>query len=988
MIAYDRDVAETFLRAVHGDQAGYLCIMTARPATDAELADNPAKKLFPHHTFQEYPARLSEALDTIAVAVANGHHAFHGANLFSEPQRLNELALPPRNLFADLDGAPLPSGEWQPTLVVESSPGRYHVYYQLSEPVDTETGTALNQRLVLALKADKGAKDGARLLRIPGTWNVKPERGEPTPVKLLHSGTETYSPTDLDKVLPPLPAGKTTTGGKETAGDTEAGSGTVEPPVRLKGHALDRWHGKRPAKNTQGDLDTSASLHAIAHDLARAGATEATIIEAINERDMALGWHKYTSRPDAAKRYEEIAAKAIAAADEKERAPSQATLLIDLAQAAGAVLWHDPDGEPYATVQITNHRENWRLRSKQFRDFLARLYYTKHGSAAGSQAIQDALNALAGMAVFEGKEHAAPVRVAGHGGDIYLDLADPEWRAVKITAAGWGVITSDAVPVKFRRPKGVQPLPEPVRGGDLDGFRDLLNLPDDDHFKLVVGWLVVGLRPDGPYLVLDLTGEQGSAKSTTGRLVRQVIDPNRLPLRSAPREERDLAIAATNSQVVGFDNLSFIPDWLSDALCRVATGGGFGVRTHYENDEETLFDFTRPIVFTAITEAAVRGDLLDRALAIGLPPVTKRRTEADIESAFLKIWPATLGVLLDAVSAAIRNLPTTTLARLPRMADFALWVAAAAPAFGWEPGAFLAAYEANRESANEIALESSPLVDTLRVFLAAQPLAVWENTASALLQSLNMQAPVGVIVQKGWPKAAHVLSGQLKRLAPNLRKIGIEVEVGRMVSDGTKHGRKRVVRITRLLEGGRNEAYGASKRSDGAENRTDKPNLPNASRGDEAFEERSEAFGEGGNPDSTSEGVTTPNAPKRSEKAPSVRKRSANKRGGTPENGLSKPKTGESVPSPNAPNAPNASPPTLSKSDVPRESPATALWPEDAPNPFQVTPAGTDDVLDEDAPSPREGDLCPNCAEPVSAPWHYLDCEPHHTAIATTEATP
>jgi hypothetical protein len=32
-------------------------------------------------------------------------------------------------------------------------------------------------------------------------------------------------------------------------------------------------------------------------------------------------------------------------------------------------------------------------------------------------------------------------------------------------------------------------------------------------------------------------------------------------------------IAATNSHVLAFDNLSRIPDWLSDALSRLATGG-------------------------------------------------------------------------------------------------------------------------------------------------------------------------------------------------------------------------------------------------------------------------------------------------------------------------------------------------------------------------------------------------------------------------------
>lgn len=512
------------------------------------------------------------------------------------------------------------------------------------------------------------------------------------------------------------------------------------------------------------------------------------------------------------------------------RRQSQATVLISLAQASGAVFWHDPDGEAYATVTVSDHHENWRLRSKQFRDYLARLFYQQEKKAAGSQALQDALNTLAGMARFEGTEHAVHVRIAEHESAVYLDLGDPEWRAVKITAAGWAVVASGSVPVKFRRPKGMLPLPEPVRGGTYDGLRDLLNLRDDGDFMLILGWLVATLRGRGPFPVLDLSGEQGSAKTTAARSLRRTVDPNKAPLRAEPRDERDLAIAASNSLIVGFDNLSYIPPWLSDALCRVATGGGFGTRTLYENDEETLFDFTRPIIFTAIVEAAVRGDLLDRALTVNLPPVEKRRTEADIESAFLSTWPGTLGALLDAVSTALRNLPTTKLDRLPRMADFALWVEAAAPAFGWEPGAFLTAYEANRETANEIAMEASPLATVLKTFVESQPNGEWKGTASDLLHRLNtMHAAAGTQSQRGWPKAAHVLSGQLKRLAPNLRKAGIAVEFGIKESDGTAHGTRRVIIVSYRPEKGHTTASGASKRPDKTENRADQPKPPDAS---------------------------------------------------------------------------------------------------------------------------------------------------------------
>lgn len=596
----------------------------------------------------------------------------------------------------------------------------------------------------------------------------------------------------------------------------------------------------------------------------------------------------------------ETVAEALAAEDavpgmpSSGRGPSQATAIVGLVQEAGAELWHDPDGIAYASLPVGDHRETWRLRSRQFKEHASRLYHATEAKAAGAQALQDAITTLSGLARFDGSEHTAHVRVAEHDGDIYLDLGDDAWRAVRVTAEGWTVVGSHEVPVKFRRPTGMQPLPEPVRNGRLDDLRELLHIAADDDFCLLVAWLVAALRPSGPYPVLALTGEAGSAKSTTARILRRLIDPNAADLRSQPHDERDLAIAASNGQVIAFDNLSYLPPWFSDALCRVATGGGFGTRTLYADDEETLFDFVRPVLMTSIAEVGVRGDLLDRMLPVLLSSVTRRRTEADLDRAFQDIRPGVLGVLLDAVSTALKRLPTTTIADLPRMADFAVWSEAAAPAFGWKPGAFLAAYGRNREAANAVALESSPVADAVRAFIYGQPDGRWSGTASELLDLLTTGTAFGgPSSQRGWPKAAHVLTGQLKRLAPNLRSVGIEVETGAWESvPGTGHGRRRVVRVVSRLDNGPSKRAERAERSKAAENRMGKPKSPNASPFAEAFGKRAEACG----PEEAPPVADLPNAPKRAEAAEAFGKRSE-------ENGLATPFSDL----PHAPNAPHAS---------------------------------------------------------------------------------
>jgi len=93
---------------------------------------------------------------------------------------------------------------------------------------------------------------------------------------------------------------------------------------------------------------------------------------------------------------------------------------------------------------------------------------------------------------------------------------------------------------------------------------------------------------------LALHGEQGTAKSTTGRTLRDLIDPKAAPMRSEPRNGHDLMIAAHNGWLLAFDNVSRLSPWLSDAICRLATGGGFATRELYSDTDEVLIDVQRP----------------------------------------------------------------------------------------------------------------------------------------------------------------------------------------------------------------------------------------------------------------------------------------------------------------------------------------------------------------------------------------------------------
>jgi hypothetical protein len=192
------------------------------------------------------------------------------------------------------------------------------------------------------------------------------------------------------------------------------------------------------------------------------------------------------------------------------RRPSQADILIELAQAAG--LFHTPGGIGFADLEINGHRETWPIRGKSFRRWLARRFFEATGGAPGSEALQSALNVIEARAHFDGPERPVFIRVGGLDDRLYLDLGDETWRAVEIDTTGWRVI--DNPPVRFRRAAGMQPLPMPVLGGSVAALRSFLNVQSDTDFVLVVAWALACLRNRGPYPVIVLSGEQGSAKST------------------------------------------------------------------------------------------------------------------------------------------------------------------------------------------------------------------------------------------------------------------------------------------------------------------------------------------------------------------------------------------------------------------------------------------------------------------------------------------
>ena len=468
------------------------------------------------------------------------------------------------------------------------------------------------------------------------------------------------------------------------------------------------------------------------------------------------------------------------------REPTQADMLIDLAGAAE--LFHAADSTAYAEIEINGHRETWPVRTKGFRRWLARQFFENTGGAPSSEALHSALNVIEAKAHFDGPERPVYIRVGDLDDRLYLDLGNETWRAIEITTTGWHVVENP--PVRFRRTAGMQPLPVPVPGGSVELLRTFLNIQSDADFVLVVAWALAVLRDRGPYPVLVLSGEQGSAKSTLGGLLRALLDPNTAPLRALPRDDRDLFIAANNGHVLAFDNVSGVPSWISDTICRLATGGGFAVRQLYTDQGEVLFNATRAVILNGIEDIVTRPDLADRAIFLTLEAISeeRRRPEAELWAAFEAERPKILGVLLDAVVQGLKMLPDTKLERLPRMADFALWASACETAI-WPAGTFWSAYCGNRDEAVDSVIDADPVGSAIRSLMDSR--TEWVGTASDLLGALSVEVGERIAKSKTSPATARALSGRVRRAATFLRKVGIDIAF-----DREGRARTRIIRIS------------------------------------------------------------------------------------------------------------------------------------------------------------------------------------------------
>lgn len=313
----------------------------------------------------------------------------------------------------------------------------------------------------------------------------------------------------------------------------------------------------------------------------------------------------------------------------------------------------------------------------------------------------------------------------------------------------------------------------PQRPGDLRRLWLYLNIPELLRV-LLMPWLIECYRPDTPYPILEWCGEQGSAKSTNQRRMRDLVDPNKVSLRGRPKSVEDIYVGAANNYMGSFENLSYLTPEQQDAFCTLATGGGFATRLFYTNGDEHVLETKRPVMLNGINPVATQADMIERVISIEAPliPPDQRRDEQTIEAAWALDYPIVFSGVLDLFSASLAILPDVKLETKYRMADFQILGEAVAQAMGHPEGHFTDIYGASVVDGAGRSMETYGVANALQALMADRQLKPWEGTVQALKSALEA---LHNIDRSNWPKSPRGLAGQIKRITPGLRRIGIEI---------------------------------------------------------------------------------------------------------------------------------------------------------------------------------------------------------------------
>lgn len=474
----------------------------------------------------------------------------------------------------------------------------------------------------------------------------------------------------------------------------------------------------------------------------------------------------------------------------------------------------------YVTIRINDHVESIPLQSNRFKSIIRKEFFDKTGTLISDEKLDGVLRLIESQSMFDDniRRINLSLRVAKLNQDLdkennnlafIYDLTTPKWEFVTISAdEGWKIITDNQEPIFKRYENNCCPQIYPSREYPKDIFEKFLklfNFQSKKDILLFSVYLISLFIPEIPKVILIIRGTGGGAKTTTFRMIKEIVDPSSVDTFSFPKQINDLVQTLDHLYVNFFDNVSFISDEVSDLLCRAVTGSGNMKRALYTTDIDFVYKYKRCIGINGINLASTRADFLDRSLIIEVKRIEKekRRKEEVINKEFHELKPLVLGFIFDLLVKVLKYRQEHGNEQIlkngyPRMADSAEWGEIISRSLGYENDEFLNAYYENISNQNDEVIESSPVAEALLLFVFEMEKEHWEGSPTRLYRELTDiidQIKPELKRSKEWPKASNKLTSILNSVANNLKEKGIEVITGERDSHGN-----RIIKIHNLIK--------------------------------------------------------------------------------------------------------------------------------------------------------------------------------------------
>jgi len=497
----------------------------------------------------------------------------------------------------------------------------------------------------------------------------------------------------------------------------------------------------------------------------------------------------------------------------EKKNPTQAELLVKLSLSNVTEFFCDEHKIPYAAIQLNNHREVHSLSSSHFKHWLIKLYWEEYEKVPGAQPVKDALNLLGAKSIYDGDTKELSVRAAWHEGNLYVDLCNDTWQAVKINKEGWKVV--DDYPILFKRFNHMKPIAPSKENVNLSRIFKFMPIKKEQRL-LFQSYIPATLIADISMPMPNLYGPQGSGKSTIFKMLRMLFDPSILEFLTFPKDKTEFIQQLSHHYVAYYDNVSKLPQWMSDLLCRAVTGEGASKRMLYSDDDDIIYKFRRRVALNGINVSAQSPDLLDRSMLFGLERIAKedRKEEKKLLAEWGKVVPGLQAEIFSILSEAIKIKEELQINYFPRMADFAAWGEAISIALNNPPNTFLNAYLANLDEQNIEAIEAHPVGIVMLEFLKlieSEGKDEWEGTPTSLLATLVSLAEDKKVdtKQRDWPKSANILTRCLNELKTNLREVNIDI------TTDIRDGQSRRICIKKLASQASQQTMQTTSKSDG-----------------------------------------------------------------------------------------------------------------------------------------------------------------------------